>query len=238
MKNKLLIMLLMLGMSSALHAETIEIHDKSELFLGNGVNPLTERGFKKCIQHDPKEVYQDGSSSLPIGEVSAVDLPVRIEHITSYEQMSKYSSSSMSAGVSYAFVSASLSRSEQKGSSMFSDSASVGLDMSADYGRFALTNVRLKPEYAKLAQENREAFYKECGTEYIVGYRLGQGIRVKMSTSANSSASYSRVKTAVGVAVSTGAIGGSLAGQFENAASSLMTASALEINIFTYGAGP
>lgn len=214
----------------------IENHANSRLKLGIGVNPLTEQPHESCIEYE-KERFEDGSSELRPDDFTATNLPVIVEHITSYEQMSKYSSSSVGASVSYAFVSASLSQSREEGSNMFSDQASVGLDMSADYGRYFVTNVRLKEEYKKLAQENRKEFYRKCGTEYVAGYRVGQGIRVKMSVSASAVSSYSRISTAVGAAVNYGALGAGLSGAFSNAASSLMAASSMQIEMTTFGTG-
>lgn len=236
MKYKILASQLAMLLAVQSQAAILDNHSKSQVRLGYGINPLTEQVFNDCITYD-KETYQDGGISLGKGEVSAIDLPVIVEHITSFEQMSKYSSSSMGASVSYAFVSASLSQTRVDASSMYSDEASVGIDLSADYGRFAINNAKLKPQYEELARTNRTEFYKKCGTEYVSGYKLGQGLRVKMSVSADASSSYSSVTTAVGVAVSTGAIGAGLAGAFSDAASSLMSSTALQVNMRGYGIG-
>lgn len=211
----------------------LPIHDKSELSLGRGVNSLTEQPYEECVVYDT-EKFEDGSSSLNPGDFTASSLPVKIEQITTYEQMSKYSSMAISASVSYSFASGSMAYASAEGMSMFSDQASVGMDISADYGRWFLTNVRIKPEYATLP---REEFYKRCGREYVAGYRLGQGIRVKMSVSASATSSYSQMSAAVSAAVSAGGFGGSAAASFSQAASSLLSASSLQVDMQSYGSG-
>jgi hypothetical protein len=219
--------------SSVGFGTVLQITPSTELSLGRGADSLTEQAYDQCITYD-LEKFEDGSSTLKPGEFTANQLPVKIEQITSYEQMSEYSATSISASVSYSFVSASMSYSSSQGSNMFSDQASVGMDVSADYGRWFITNVQIKPEYASLA---RDEFYKKCGKEYVAGYRLGQGVRVKMTVSASATSSYSQMSTAVGVAVSTGEIGVGVAGAFQNAASSLMQASSLQVDMTAYGAG-
>jgi len=219
------------------HATILDVHDRSELRLGYGVDPLTEQIFDQCIEFTSADVKPE-SGIFESEKFSSVNTPVTVEHITSMDQMSKYSSSSMSGSVSYTSVSASMSESTTNASSMFSDRASVGLDMSADYGRRYITNVNVKPYYEELFKTDKEKFYELCGREYVAGYKLGQGLRVLMSVSASSASSYATLNRSIGAAVQYGGLGAGISGAFSNASSSLMTSSALEVSLYAYGAGP
>ncbi len=227
---------LFLFSSLGAHALDLQGGPSSRFRLGHGVEPLTQQVFNRCIEYDKGFENENGldPDGLP---KSGVEMPVRIEQVTSVSQLDRYSSSSVSAGASYAFVSGGFSRTQTSAKSVFSDRAMVGIEAGTNYGRFYLKNPRLKPEYAQLAATNIRKFYDTCGTEYISGFTLGQGLRVLMTASTDITKSFESMSAAVSAGVQYGAIGGSFAGSFANAASSLLALGSLQVDFVSYGGG-
>lgn len=118
-----------------------------------------------------------------------------------------------------------------------SDQLALGIKADADYGRWFLNHVRLKPEMKTLAQSDINAFYKKCGHEYVAGYKMGQGLSVLLSTVSRSEFSKTDLNVQGGVKGSVGELSASAEAAFTSMASSLLRYGSLQVRISGFGGG-
>lgn len=239
MKNFLIFLTALQIVTVQVRADVLDITKTSQTRLAYGVDPITEKVFEKCIDSGNDETApEDGADPNERVPKSAFDMPFSVEQITSSSQMDRYSSSSVSASASYGIYSGSFSYAAQNKSALFSDQASVGIEAVADYGRWYLKKTTLKPEYAQLATRDLKEFFRVCGPEYVVGYRLGQGLRVVLSTSTLVTETYSSMQASVQGGVNAGVGSANLAGAFMETAYNLLKMGSLTVKLTSFGSGP
>lgn len=241
--SKLILLIVGFGVPMMAQATMIPIDDRTEVALGDGVDPVTGQRFNPCIKYDPNNVEPEDFKDEKNKEEeekkrsSARKMKVEVQQVTSYRDFDRYTNTSVSGSFNYYGSGGSFSVDQESRNTMFSDQASLGISDEADYGRWYLSGVELLPEMAELAKRDPDQFYKMCGREYIAGYIRGQGIRILMSTEKNSVYSYERIQASLHAAYNGAVTKGSLDASFTNIASELIKNGMLRINYFSFGSG-
>lgn len=233
---KLSFLLLAALVTGTARAAIISITPETELRLGDGVEPLTEQHFNSCVNFDVNDVYAEDSNAK-IKNPSTRHMNLSLDLITSYSDFDRYMNVSVSASMKAMSGGGSFSLNQESRNTLHSDQAALGITSHADYGRWYLKNVTLKPEYKKLSEEDREKFYELCGKEYVAGYTLGQGVKVLLTTSQNSAYSYDRLRASIAASYNGGATSGKMSADFENVTRELIKNGMLKINFVAYGSG-
>lgn len=236
--SKILLFVLLAAVNGANADEIFKVYSDTKLQLGYGIEPLTEQLYEQCVDMGPDKAVAPEDTDVPKdGSMSSTNLPVKVSQITSYSQIDEFSSSSASASGSYGAFSGGFSYASTESKYLMSDRAAVGIQASADYGRWYLVNQTLKPEYRALAEKDINEFYARCGTEFVAGYRRGQSLKVMLSTSTQVTKTFKSVSVSVSAGVSAGAAGASFSGAFMNTASALLKLGSLEVHFNAQGAG-
>lgn len=215
-------------------AAVVPITTSTELRLGDGVNPVTEQHFNSCLEFDPKDVLSEDFNG---DDLSAREAKLKVEQVTSYRDFDRYTNTQVSASFKSLTFSGGFSYNGESQFTMHSDQASLGITHEADYGRWYLRDPQLKPEMAALADKDPKAFFERCGTEYVAGYVLGQGVKILLTTAENSVYSYQRIQTSLNAAFNSGTNSGKLDAAFLNVTSELIKNGMLRIHLLTYGSG-
>jgi hypothetical protein len=212
--------------------------NNSELRLGNGIDPDIERVFESCVEFSPDDVISaDGviNSNQP---TTSQSFSLSTDLVTSSRQVDEYTHTSVSASVQYMAYSGSFSVDASNQYNLSTDQLALGIKADAEYGRWFLNHVHLKPEMKALAKRDLKQFYKRCGHEFISGYKLGQGISVLLTTFSQSEFSKQTLDVKAGVKASIGALAVGVEGAFTSVASSLLKYGSLQIKINGFGGGP
>lgn len=231
---KLSIWILTVLFGAQAQAAIITITPETELRLGDGVETITEQHFNSCVEFDEKDLYsEDGVSD----EISARKSELNLELVTSYRDFDRYTNISISGSIKAMSGGGSFSMNSESRYTMHSDQAALGISSHADYGRWYLRKVKLKPELLKLAQTNPDKFYEMCGKEYVAGYVSGQGVKVLLTTAQNSEYSYERLQASLQASYNGGAYSGKMSAAFENVTTELIKNGMLKIHFLGYGSG-
>jgi hypothetical protein len=219
-------------------AATIEMNEKSEVRGGLGINVDTGDTFEECIDMtNAAYKAEDGQQDAIDGDSSSASLKVSVQSLNSYQDIDKFTDVNVSANIKSATYGGGFNYSQTEKYAMTSDLASVGIHAAADYGRWYLVNPTLKPEYQELYKRSPEDFFKRCGTEFVSGYRRGQGIYVLLSTTKKSLETYEKISASVQASVNTGATSANASASFLNVASELLKIGSLNVEVRAYGAG-
>lgn len=227
-------------------AATLPINDQTQVVLGSGVEPITGERKEQCIEYDEKDIkFMDGddirrgSGPVDPDEMPGVGQGVSTKVVTSNTEAFNFLNIEVSAQASYLAYSGGGSYSQTEKSFHRTDRMSVGLSAAQDYGRREITRFKLKPKYARMAAKaDKTEFYKNCGREFVVGYRLGQGLKILLTSSNDLSESYSRIHAAAKGSAQVGAFGGSASASFEKMAQEMMKFGSLEVVYKGFGTGP
>lgn len=216
--------------------ELIPARENTEVRLGYGVDVVTEEPLEKCIEWN-KDSYEreDAAAGAKAADGSTRSLGIQVEHISSYEQYDDFSRQSVSANISYKVYSGSYNYEGNHSSKMQSDQVMVGMKAFADYGRSYLKDVKLRPEFAELLEKDPKAFYTRCGTEYISGFKEGQGIYMLMSTTSNLQESYDHVSHSVKASMKSVGVKADFSASFLDIATSLLKFGSLKIDVRLVG---
>ncbi|SME98277.1 hypothetical protein [Pseudobacteriovorax antillogorgiicola] len=167
----------------------IPITTESEARLGFGIDPIYEQNYENCVEFDDGVVSEDSHSESTFNS-GAPSLKLDQRQITTHKEVDRFLNASISGSFSYLGATGSFSTSYENRFDLDSDNLTIGIEAIADYGRFYLKNVRIKPEYAALSDKE---FERRCGREYISGYRLGQGVYILMSLSESTLETYEKI---------------------------------------------
>lgn len=238
MNNIVSIFISVIAAMSVANATIIPNTDRSEIRLGDGIKVEVDQRFPTCLQEFNRNdlIPEDGNHSADSG-VSSRNLKMTSEIIKSYQSLDQYTHQSISADVQYMAYSGSASYSSEQERKFNREQITVGIQASADYGRFYIRNARLRPEIADLARTNLNSFYSQCGFEFVSGVSLGQGISIVLRTLDTSDYEHSDVKANAEAAVEGTSGSGSVSAAFSSVANSLMKYSSLEVFIYAFGAG-
>lgn len=210
----------------------------NEARLGSGIKVATEQLYPSCINSfSPKDVVSEDGRSDDHNPAGTLRLEVTSEVIRSYQKLDEYLNESISADVQYMAYSGSAQYNHEKQTSLSSDQITVGIRAKADFGRWYLKNPEIRNDLLSLSKSNTQKFYQTCGTEFVNGYRLGQGLNIVLRTLEASSYSYEKIQAGATASAKFGSGGGSVQAAFLNVASSLLKFSSLEVRIIGYGTG-
>lgn len=236
MKKIVMILPLVLAMQSS--ATIIPNTSENELRLGDGIKVEVDQRFPTCLADFnrtdlvPEDRLVDGTTPT-----SSRVLKLTSEVIRSFQSLDQYTHQSISADVQYLAYSGSASYTSDQESKFSREQITVGIQASADYGRYYIPNPQLRPEYANLAQADVSRFYSQCGFEFVSGVVLGQGVSVILRTLDSSSYDHSSVSASAEASVEGVKGSGSISAAFASVATNLMKYSSLEVFIYAYGAG-
>lgn len=216
----------------------IGMNPKSEVRAGLGVNADTLDLFEECIDMQGAEFKAEDGQPEPGAGSPSTDLQVNVVSISSYQDLDQFTDVNVSANIKSASYSGSFNYSQTEKYAMTSDLASVGIQASADYGRWYLKEPKLKPEYQSLYERSPQEFFKRCGSEFVSGYRRGQGVLILLSTSKKSVETYEKISASVQASVNSGTVTGNASASFLNIASSLLKMGSLNVEVRAYGGGP
>lgn len=209
----------------------------SELRLGHGADPVTDKLYEKCVEFEENEYVGEDlfQKYEDYADLPSRKLEMKVELVTTYDQVDRFTNASISAGVSYAAASGSFSYNKENRYSLESDRAMVGIEAIADYGRWYLKGVKLKSEFLKLYKKDPKMFYSLCGKEYVSGFIAGQGIRILLATEKLSIYSYEKIAMSMSAAYGAGNLSANLDASFLNVAEELSKLGSLSINLLTFG---
>lgn len=217
---------------------TLPVTGETELILGNGLNVDTEDRLENCMEVANVPLVPADGQPDQIGEGSSTAaLTLDVRSLSTYEDIDRFTNTSVSASVKGATYSGSFSYNGTEIYALTADNAVVGIQATADYGRWYFQNPQLKQEYKAIYDRNPEEFFRRCGTEYVSGYRLGQGVSVLLSTASRSQYSYEKISMDAKASADFGAGSGSVSASFLNVASSLLKLGSLNVKVRAYGAG-
>ncbi len=221
-------------------AAIIPEHKNLQLRLGAGVDPVTDNVYEKCVSYN-SEVFTDEdeySQYTSESDVPPKSLEMSVEMITSYRDVDKYTNTQVSAGGSYAGFSGNVSYGEESRFSLESDRAMVGIEASAEYGKWYATDVELKPEFKKLYQENPQEFFRRCGKQFVAGYVKGQGIRILLATEKLSIYNYSKIVATAEASYGVEGLSADASVGFMQVASELSKLGSLSVEMNAWGTAP
>lgn len=225
-------------LNSFAQAAIIRNSPDNEARLGHGIKVATEQLYPSCIRNfSPKDVVSEDALSNDHMPAGTLRLEVTSEVIRSYQKLDEYLNESISANVQYMAYSGSAQYSHEKQTSLSSDQITVGIRAKADFGRWYLKNPEIKTELQSVGKSNPQKFYQTCGTEFVSGYRLGQGLNIVLRTLETSSYSYEKIQAGATASAKFASGGGSVQAAFLNVASSLLKFGSLEVRIIGYGTG-
>ncbi len=218
-------------------ASIVLINDKTELKLGAGTNIETEQVFPQCIEAiKQQDLAPEDSTAIENDKIgSARRLSVDSEVVRTYEQMSNYQNESFAAEANYLAYSGSFNYEHEQKMQMSSDQIIVGIKAFADYGRWYITNPKIKKPYLELAKKDIDNFYKVCGHEYVSGFTLGQGIKIILKSMEYSKDSYERLNIKAKASAKAASGSASVEGAFLSVATDLLKLGTLEVKIVAYG---
>lgn len=224
------------GPTSSKLKSIITVTPATELTLGYGTNADTEDRLGECIDTS-QAIYEaaDGQPNTIAPDSPSAALALDVKSISSYTDIDTFTDISVSGKIKTASYGGGFSYNNTEIYSLTADSAMVGIRASADYGRWYLKDPKLKPEYQELYKRDPAEFFRVCGTEYVSGYRLGQGVKVLLSTANKSTYSYEKISASANASASFGAGSGSVSASFLNVASSLLKMGSLNVSVRAYG---
>ncbi len=136
---------------------TYNYHPDSHLYMGGGYNPFKpDDAFLQCIVHD---------GELSVDTEGALTSVVRIQQVKSRQDFYQKIDFSASIAGSYAFMKGSGSVQMEDERAFHSDSFSWLILFRSNYGRYVLSNPRLRPEYNTLTDSR---LYDTCGSEIVI----------------------------------------------------------------------
>lgn len=232
-----------LSISVAAHGALLPIVEDTQYVLGSGVEPITGLRKETCIEFDDHDIkFEDGNDlrALPGDRTSNPGRgSAEFRVITSNTEAYSFLNIDVAAKASLLAFSGGGSYSKADKSYQRSDRMSIGLTTVHDYGRFEIKSYRLKPRYAEMAaRTDKTDFYRACGREFVVGYRMGQGLKVLLTSSDELSESYHHVKATMEAKTNVGIFSGSASASFEQTAQEMLKYGRLEISYRGYGMGP
>lgn len=205
--------------------------------LGDGINVDGYEQLERCIDikgHEPRAIDGQAQVLTPTSPTAFLDLDVA--SISSYEQLDSFTDINVSANVRSGAYSGDFAYSDTSQYNLSSDTASVGIKVMADYGRWNYDDsLKLKKEYQDLYERDPDKFFERCGTEYVSGFRKGQGVTVLLSTASRSVYSYEKISATVNASVNTGTTSGNFSGSFLDITSSLLKMGSLNIKVKSFG---
>lgn len=151
---------LILLLSSSAFATKYEYHPNTRLYMGGGYNPYKPtEGYFDCIEHDGERA---------VDSPGAVTTLVRMEQIKTRQEFYQKIDFSASIAGSYMVFSGENSVSLEDERAFHSDSLTWMILFKSDYGRYNLSNPRLKAKYASLDDDQ---LYEQCGSEIVIERR-------------------------------------------------------------------
>lgn len=210
---------------------------QTELRWGSGINVDTEDTFEECIDMSkavfkPMDGQPENEANMP-----SMDLKLDVRSISSYQEIDQFTNTSVAGNIKTASYGGGFSYNGTELYKLSSDLATVGIMASADYGRWYLSDVKLKKEFEDLFNRDPESFFRRCGTEYVSGYRRGQGISVLLSTASRSELSFEQISASANASAKIGMNSGSISASFLNVATELLKLGSLNVQVRAYGAG-
>lgn len=220
------------------HAAVLRNDVNTTIRLGYGIDTDIAQVFdgESCVEFDPNNVVNEDSRNPNEQAPTHTKLfNVAKEVVSSSLQMDEYTHTSVSASINYMVASAGYSMDDKQVSKLKSDQVAVGIKVDADYGRWYLKNVKLKPEMARLAQRDLQAFFAKCGHEYVSGFKLGQGLKVLMTTVSRSSFYRHDRTEEFNADVGSGDVSAKVNATIQQSAMQLLNYGSLQVKVTGYG---
>lgn len=210
----------------------------STIRLGYGIDTsiLKVFGAQPCVEFDPNDVeHADSPNSNVRNPTGTKGFNVYKEVVTSSMQADEYTHTSVSASLNYFAASGKFNADDKQVYKMSSDQLAIGIKAEADYGRWYLKHVRLKPMMYWLAKLDKQAFFAKCGHEYVNGYKLGQGLSVLLTTLNRTSFYSQEFSSSTSVSIGGSSVGVAASAAFESAAKELIKLGKVQVRVTGYG---